>query len=107
MGERTTDEVGNKTPEELRGDIEETRADMGETIDAIQDRISPSNMKETIREETIGRARAVADQAQENLKRGRTRFQQLQDENPALAYGLVAGIVVTVILLIWLAFRRD
>jgi hypothetical protein len=139
MGERT-DEVGEKTPEEIRGDIEKTRAEMGETIAAIEDRVSPEKMKETVREETIGRARAAADQttarvketgfrligraqpaleqarsqakplaekAQDNLRRGQAQFRQLQDENPVLAYGLVAGISAAITVLIWPASRRD
>lgn len=139
MGERA-DEVTDKTPDEIRSDIEETRSEMGETIDAIQGRVGPEHLKETVRKETIGRARVIADQttarvresssklveraepaleqarsqarpiidqAQQNLQRGRTRFQELQKENPPLAYGIVAGILAVVILLIWLVSRGE
>lgn len=139
MGEGT-DEVKDRSPDEIRADIEATRSDMSETIDAIQDRIGPEQVKESVRRETIGRARVVADQtsarvkatssrlveraqpkleqarrqagpyaeqAQENLKRGRTRLQRMQEENPAMLYGIVAGVLAAVILVIWLLARGD
>lgn len=139
MGEGT-DEVRDRSPEELRADIESTRSEMGETIDAIEDRIGPEQVKESVRRETIGRARVVADQtsarvkatssrlveraqpaleearrqagpyaeqAQENLQRGRTRLQRMQEDNPAMLYGIVAGVFAMVILLIWLLSRGD
>lgn len=139
MGEGT-DKVSDSSPEEIRADIESTRSEMGETIDAIGDRIGPEQVKESIRRETIGRARVVADQtsarvresgariveraqpaleqarkqagpyaeqAQENLQRGRTRVQKMQEENPALLYGVLAGVVISVMLLIWLMARRS
>lgn len=139
MGEGT-DEVRDRSPDEIRNDIEATRSEMGETIDAIQDRVDPEQVKESVRRETIGRAREVADQtsarvkatssrlveraqpaleearkqagpyaeqAQENLQRGRTRLQRMQEENPAMLYGVVAGVVAAMLLLIWLLSRGD
>ena len=45
--------------EQLRADIEDTRADMSQTINEIQERLSPEHLvgqvKETVREATIGR----------------------------------------------------
>jgi hypothetical protein len=49
---------------ELRTQIEQTRAELGQTIDAIQDRLSPRRVvrdaKETISDATIGRAKRLA-----------------------------------------------
>jgi hypothetical protein len=49
---------------QIRSQIEHTRAELGHTIDAIQDRLSPRRVmhdaKETISEATIGRARRFA-----------------------------------------------
>lgn len=46
--------------ERTRAEIERTRADMSETVDAIQERLSPENLKEQakdrVREATVGRA---------------------------------------------------
>jgi ElaB/YqjD/DUF883 family membrane-anchored ribosome-binding protein len=46
--------------ERTRAEIERTRADMSETVDAIQDRLSPENLKEQakdkVKEATVGRA---------------------------------------------------
>lgn len=63
--ETTPPETGaGAEPEEIREDIETTRADMGETIDAIQERLSPGHMmdqaKASVREATIGKAEQVA-----------------------------------------------
>ena len=56
-----TDQVGTA---EIRSQIEHTRAELGQTIDAIQDRLSPRRVvqeaKETISDATIGRARRLA-----------------------------------------------
>jgi hypothetical protein len=47
--------------ETTRVEIEPTRADMSETVDAIQERLSPQNLKEQakdrVKEATVGRAR--------------------------------------------------
>src|ERR671917_2654521 len=53
-------EVERVEIERTRAEIERTRADMGETVDAIQQRLSPENLKEQakdrVRETTVGRA---------------------------------------------------
>ncbi len=47
-------------PDPTRAEIERTRADMSETVDAIQERLSPENLKEQakdkVKEATLGRA---------------------------------------------------
>jgi Protein of unknown function (DUF3618) len=51
------------TAAQVRSDIAETRAEMTETIDAIQERLSPSRVmtqaKDTVKEATVGRPRSV------------------------------------------------
>lgn len=51
--------------EQLRADIEDTRADMSQTINEIQERLSPEylmgQVKETVREATIGKVERVMD----------------------------------------------
>ncbi len=59
------------SPEEIRADIERTRADMSETIDAIQERLSPQNLaeqaKETVYDATVGRAQQTATGAKSSM----------------------------------------
>ena len=55
------DRVEADQVETTRIEIERTRADMSETVDAIQERLSPQNLKEQakdrVKEATVGRAR--------------------------------------------------
>jgi len=58
--------------EEIRARIEETRAEMSGTIDAIQDKISPDRLKEqakeAVREATVGRAEEFVSNAGQTAK---------------------------------------
>ncbi len=57
--------------EQLRADIEDTRADMTQTINEIQERLSPEylvdQVKETVRDATIGKVERVVGQVGETL----------------------------------------
>jgi hypothetical protein len=59
---------------EIRSQIERTRADLGHTIDAIQDRLSPRRVmhdaKETISDATLGRAKRLAHRVSEAVHSG-------------------------------------
>lgn len=74
---------GEESPEELREDIEQTRSNMSDTIDAIQERLSPEHLKAqagdlaedlkdqataSVREATIGKAEHMASNVQEKAK---------------------------------------
>lgn len=50
VGEDSPDAIGDE-PQEIRTQIEETRAQMGETIDAIQEKFSFSNISEQVSEQ--------------------------------------------------------
>lgn len=54
---------GDESVAELRGEIEQTRASLSETIDAIQDKLDPQKLKQqasdAVREATIGRAQEL------------------------------------------------
>lgn len=62
---------------EIRADIEETRLEMGGTLNELGDRLEPSHLveqaKENVREATIGRveetAKGVSDMVMETIKR--------------------------------------
>lgn len=57
--------------ERIKADIEDTRAEMGQTINEIQERLSPEHLmgqvKETVREATIGKVERVMDKVGETI----------------------------------------
>jgi ElaB/YqjD/DUF883 family membrane-anchored ribosome-binding protein len=61
----------NANTEQLRADIEDTRADMSQTINEIQERLSPEHLvgqvKETVREATIGKVEKVMSSVGETI----------------------------------------
>jgi hypothetical protein len=69
----------SENPAEIRAEIERTRADMGHTIDEIKERLDPERLKEqakqSVRDATVGRARAAIDSAQDTLGRAAGRAQ--------------------------------
>ncbi len=91
MGQRADEirqEVSDAPAEvvETRIEIEQTRADMSETIDAIQERLSPQNLKEEARDrvrevasEATDRAR---DAAMEKAQGAKTTVMQTIKQNP-------------------------
>ncbi len=71
MGEKSvisrTGTDREKDPDEIKADIERTRAEMSETVEAIQEKLSPEHLRGRIRyrvrEAAIGRARNMANRA--------------------------------------------
>jgi hypothetical protein len=57
-------------PEELRRDIERRRDDLGETIDAIGDRVSPGRIIERRRNRIVGGVRSVTDRLMGTVSAG-------------------------------------
>lgn len=61
---QSTEHSSALTPDELRSQIEATRAEMGQTIDAIQERLRPSHLvseaKHAVQEATLGRLKGLA-----------------------------------------------
>ena len=60
------------TSDEIRSQIEQTRAEISHTIDAIQTRLSPSRLvtdaKQTVKDATIGRVKHLAAKAREAVR---------------------------------------
>ena len=69
----TTPPTASLTTAQIRSQIEETRAEIGETIDAIQERLSPSRVitdaKETVKEATVGRVKNLTGHVSGQLSR--------------------------------------
>ena len=67
---RTVDDTDSET-ERIKAEIEDTRAEMGQTINEIQERLSPEHLmgqvKETVREATIGKVERVMDKVGETI----------------------------------------
>ena len=60
-----------ENPEQLRADIEDTRAEMTQTLNEIQERLSPEHLmgqvKETVREATVGKVEQFMHKAGETI----------------------------------------
>ncbi len=96
MADKTELTNGNDVAR-LRADIEQTRAAMGDTLNAIQDRLSPERLKaqakESIREATIGRVEKMARKAGDKAgDTGRGLMEVARDNPVPLALiGIGAG----------------
>lgn len=92
---------------EIRAEIEETRSQMGETIDAIQARLSPQHLGEqvkeqvreqfhevtaTVREATIGKAEQMVRNASDSLSEARYGVVETIRQNPIPAAMAAIGL---------------
>lgn len=70
--EPAPEELADQETEQIRGEIETTRADLAETVNAIQEKLNPQRLKEeavsTVREATVGRVEEMADDAKWKVK---------------------------------------
>jgi ElaB/YqjD/DUF883 family membrane-anchored ribosome-binding protein len=94
---------GEDDPDALREEIAETRSELSETVDAIQERLSPEHVKEqvdalkdqatdTIREATVGKAEQMVTNVQETVKgTGKTTVETIK-ANPLPAALVAVGI---------------
>ena len=71
------DDTSRRTAE-IRSEIDDTRAEMSETIEAIEDRLRPRNVAaraaESVRERTVGAVRQVTGGARQRLSGRDTRY---------------------------------
>ena len=76
----------DESPEEIRADIEETREEMGGTLDALGDRLDPNRLmneaKENVREATIGRVEDAVEVAGETAKGATDMVMETIRRNP-------------------------
>ncbi len=84
---------GQERPEDIRRDVEETRAEMSETIDALQERLNPDTLKQeakgAIRGATVGRAEEMVSTAQH-------RAEDVMSATQERAKGASSGVVETI-----------
>jgi hypothetical protein len=92
--------------EQIKAEIEETRAGMSETIDEIQGRLKPANLArqagESLKDATVARARNLADRASSAADELRAHpadagaeAMRMVSENPVVA--AVVGIAATIL----------
>lgn len=71
---------------EIRAEIEQTRVEMSSTIDAIQEKLSPDNLKEqtkdVVRQATIGKAEEVMRNAGDTVSEARYSTMDTIRQNP-------------------------
>ncbi|HET9110145.1 MAG TPA: DUF3618 domain-containing protein [Ktedonobacterales bacterium] len=92
--------AGGVTPDEssddIREDIEQTRANMGDTIDAIQERLSPERLaqqaKDVVHDATIGRVEQTMNDMTDSAREGGYTLLDTVRQNPIPA--ALAGIGV-------------
>lgn len=91
----TADEAADRT-DEIRGEIEHTRSEMSETIDELQEKLNPQHIKEqvkdTVREATIGRAEDMASNAGETAREAGHSVMERIKENPVAAAMVGIGL---------------
>ncbi|HEX4668485.1 MAG TPA: DUF3618 domain-containing protein [Solirubrobacterales bacterium] len=108
----TADEQGTHDPGEIRQDIEETRAELGETVAAVAEKTDVKKQAQAKADELKQQAAAKAEEAKtkarevgekakeaapDNAGEGVQQAQRLAQENPvpmALAGAFVAGLLV-------------
>ena len=83
-------------PEEIREEIEQTRLEMSETIDALQERLNPDHVKEqaigAVRAATIGRAEEALGGAGQSVKGTSSRMIDSVKQNPIPAAMIGIGV---------------
>ena len=91
----SADESEDRT-EEIREDIEQTRSEMSQTIDELQDKLSPQHLKaqvkDTVREATIGRAEHMVSNAGETARGAGHSVMETIKENPVPAAMVGIGL---------------
>jgi len=93
---------------EIRSQIERTRAELGHTIDAIQDRLSPRRVmhdaKETISDATLGRAKRLAHRMTEVVHSGNNSPNVSAVLDKARSNPTVTALIGTAVSALFLAF---
>jgi ElaB/YqjD/DUF883 family membrane-anchored ribosome-binding protein len=113
MGEKPDEMTSppQEDPERIRQDIHQTRAEMAETIDAIQDKLRPQHVmeqaKDAVREATVGKVKDMVSSATDTASNVAGQVQETTQqaveyvrENPLPAALIGAGVA-------WLLMRAQ
>jgi ElaB/YqjD/DUF883 family membrane-anchored ribosome-binding protein len=89
-------ERDEKSPEAVRAEIEQTRADLGETVQAIQEKLNPQRLREeavsTVRDATVGRVEDFAEEAKWKVKGAGSSMLDTIKRNPVPAALAAVGL---------------
>ena len=120
-----SDAAEPESAEQIRAEIEETRAEMSQTIDALQDKLNPQHIKsqvaEKVHDATIGRAQDLVHSASEKLAPAGEKISEVvapaaqsakEKGAPVLQFVqqkpvVFAAIVAAVLAFIWGVLRED
>jgi hypothetical protein len=96
VGESTDALVNEHEIGERRADIRRTRAELSQTIDALQERLDPEVLKErvssAVREQTIGRGEQIMNDVQEQARVAGNGFVDAVRRNPVPALIALGGV---------------
>lgn len=95
-----------KDPAEIRSDIEETRAHLGETMEEIKERFSSEHVKSHVREATIGRAKDAMKTTAERARELSSAALETVKRDPLPYLSIGAGLGMGIGGLFWLLSRH-
>ena len=97
---QTRDDATDET-DAIRSDIEDTRANMSSTIDAIQDKLSPQRLtdqaKGAVRDATVGRVQDMASNVTDTARETGATLMDTIRENPLPAALVGIGLLLVVV----------
>ena len=91
---------GEKSPEEIEREIEETRNRMSQNIDELGDRLSPQNLKHEAKSAIKSAAQDAVSNVGEKARQGGYRLVDVIRENPLPVIAVGAGVT-------WLLTKRS
>jgi ElaB/YqjD/DUF883 family membrane-anchored ribosome-binding protein len=104
-GSPVGDEQDTRSPEEIRADIENTREDLGDTVEALAAKTDVKGQAkakvESVKEKVTGAKDGAADRTPESAQHGFEQVKSTASDNPvptAAVAAFVGGLLVGVIL---------
>ncbi len=91
---------GDKSPEEIEREIEETRSRLSRDIDELGNKLSPSNLKEEAKSAIKDAAQGAVSNVGEQARRTSSRLVEVIRENPLPVIAVGAGVT-------WLLTQRS
>src|SRR5918997_5865695 len=91
---------GDKSPEEIERDIEQTRSRLSRDIDELGNKLSPSNLKEEAKSAIKDAAQGAVSNVGEQARRTSSRLVEVIRENPLPVIAVGAGVT-------WLLTQRS
>jgi ElaB/YqjD/DUF883 family membrane-anchored ribosome-binding protein len=100
VGESDLGTRGEKTPEEIEREIEQTRNRLSRDIDELGNKLNPQNLKEEAKSAIKGAAQGAVSNVSEQARRTGSRLVEVIRENPLPVIAVGAGVT-------WLLTQRS